>query len=47
MDLDRVEDILFEIENNLKELEKQARKAQRYQKLKADYKANSIDLAVI
>ena len=47
VDLDRVEDILFEIENNLKELEKQARKAQRYQKLKADYKANSIDLAVL
>ncbi len=46
-DLDRVEDILFEIENNLKELEKQARKAQRHQKLKADYKANSIDLAVL
>lgn len=46
-DLDRVEDILFEIENNLKELEKQARKAQRHQKLKAEYKANSIDLAVL
>jgi chromosome segregation protein len=46
-DLDRVEDILFEIENNLKELEKQAKKAQRYHRLKADYKTNSIDLAVI
>ncbi len=46
-DLDRVEDILFEIENNLKDLEKQARKAQRHQKLKAEYKANSIDLAVL
>lgn len=47
VDLDRVEDILFEIENNLKELEKQAKKAQRYHKLKADYKSNSIDLAVL
>lgn len=46
-DLDRVEDILFEIENNLKELEKQAKKAHRYQRLKADYKTNSIDLAVL
>lgn len=46
-DLDRVEDILFEIENNLKELEKQAKKAQRHQRLKADYKTNSIDLAVL
>ncbi|MBC8047044.1 MAG: AAA family ATPase, partial [Fimbriimonadaceae bacterium] len=47
LDLDRVEDILFEIENNLKELEKQAKKAQRYQRLKTDYKINSIDLAVL
>ncbi len=46
-DLDRVEDLLFEIENNLKELEKQAKRAQRHQKLKAEYKANSIDLAVL
>src|SRR5262249_30572403 len=46
-DLDRVEDLLFEIENNLKELEKQAKRAQRHQKLKADYKVNSIDLAVL
>ena len=47
VDLDRVEDLLFEIENNLKELEKQAKRAQRYQKLKGDYKDNSIDLAVL
>ncbi|MFI5171724.1 MAG: chromosome segregation protein SMC [Chitinophagales bacterium] len=47
LDLDRVEDLLFEIENNLKELEKQAKRAQRHQKLKADYKMNSIDLAVL
>ncbi|MFZ1824821.1 MAG: AAA family ATPase, partial [Chitinophagales bacterium] len=47
MDLDRAEDILFEIENNLKELEKQAKKAQRYHRLKADYKTNSIDLAIL
>ncbi|HNK99342.1 MAG TPA: chromosome segregation protein SMC, partial [Chitinophagales bacterium] len=47
LDLDRVEDLLFEIENNLKELEKQAKRAQRYQKLKGEYKLNSIDLAVL
>lgn len=47
LDLDRAEDILFEIENNLKELEKQAKKAQRYHRLKADYKSNSIDLAIV
>ncbi len=36
-DLDRVEDLLFEIEGNLKTLEKQARRARRYKVLKQDY----------
>jgi len=46
-DLDRVEDLLFEIEGNLKSLERQARRTKRYYKLKEEYKAASIDLAVL
>lgn len=45
-DLDRVEDLLFEIEANLKELEKQARKAQRFIKIKDSYKEHSVEMAV-
>ncbi|GJM30022.1 MAG: chromosome partition protein Smc [Cyclobacteriaceae bacterium] len=45
-DLERVDDLLFEIEKNLKSLEKQARQAEKYFKLKEDYKAQSITLAV-
>ncbi len=44
-DLERVEDLLFEIEKNLKSLEKQARQAERYFKLKDDYKIYSIEMA--
>ena len=44
-DLDRVEDLLFEIDKNLKSLEKQAKQTERYFKLKADYKEGSIRLA--
>ncbi|SHN12955.1 condensin subunit Smc [Cyclobacterium lianum] len=44
-DLDRVEDLLFEIEKNLKSLEKQARQAVRYFELKKEYKSLSIALA--
>ncbi|MDB5121678.1 MAG: chromosome segregation protein [Sphingobacteriales bacterium] len=44
-DLSRVEDILFEIEKNLKTLENQAKKAERYYVLKDQYKALSIKLA--
>jgi chromosome segregation protein len=44
-DLDRVEDLLFEIEKNLKSLEKQARQAERYYKLKDEYKDTSVSLA--
>ena len=44
-DLERVDDLLFEIEKNLKSLEKQARQAERYFKLKEDYKSFSIQLA--
>ena len=44
-DLDRVEDLLFEIEGNLKSLEKQAKRAKRYYELKAQYKELSIELS--
>lgn len=44
-DLARVDDLLFEIEKNLKTLESQARKAERYFRLKEQYKAFSIALA--
>ena len=44
-DLSRVEDILFEIDKNLKTLENQAKKAERYLKLKEQYKALSVMLA--
>ncbi len=45
VDLSRVEDILFEIDKNLKTLENQAKKAERYLKLKEQYKALSVMLA--
>ncbi|MEX2513741.1 MAG: chromosome segregation protein SMC [Cyclobacteriaceae bacterium] len=44
-DLARVEDLLYEIEKNLKSLEKQARQAARYFEIKKEYKAASIALA--
>lgn len=44
-DLARIEDILFEIENNLKALEKQASRAEKYLDLKAQYKKLSLELA--
>lgn len=44
-DLERVEDLLFEIENNLKSLESQARKTKRYYTLKEEYKVLSVELA--
>ena len=44
-DLDRVEDLLFEIEKNLKSLERQAKQAKRYFEIKDEYKLASIALA--
>jgi chromosome segregation protein len=44
-DLERVEDLLFEIEKNLKTLENQAKKTERYYQIKEQYKALSITLA--
>ncbi|NBC05970.1 MAG: chromosome segregation protein SMC [Bacteroidetes bacterium] len=46
-DLDRVEDLLYEINNNLKTLEKQARRARRYFELKDQYKQYSTEMAVL
>ncbi|HNP54684.1 MAG TPA: chromosome segregation protein SMC, partial [Ferruginibacter sp.] len=44
-DLARIEDLLFEINNQLKTLESQARKAERYFEIKKEYKEVSIELA--
>ncbi|UYQ94687.1 chromosome segregation protein SMC [Chitinophaga horti] len=44
-DLNRIEDLLFEINNNLKTLESQARKAERFYEIKKEYKEISIELA--
>jgi chromosome segregation protein len=46
-DLERVEDLLFEIEKNMKSLEKQARQTESYYKIKEDYKEKSIHLAKV
>lgn len=45
-DLNRVEDLLFEIEGNLKTLEKQAKRTQKFFEIKASYKDISIRHAV-
>ncbi len=45
-DLSRIEDLLFEIEKNLKTLESQARKSERFYKLKEQYKSGMIQIAV-
>lgn len=44
-DLARIEDLLFEIGNNLRTLESQARKAERYLHIKNEYKEISVELA--
>ncbi len=44
-DLERVEDLLFEIDKNLKSLEKQAKQAEKYYQLKEDYREQSVALA--
>lgn len=46
-DLERVEDLLFEIEKNMKSLEKQARQTENYYKIKEEYKEKSIYLAKV
>ncbi|HEY0752200.1 MAG TPA: AAA family ATPase, partial [Chitinophagaceae bacterium] len=44
-DLARIEDLLFEINNQLKTLENQAKKAEKYYEIKKDYKELSLELA--
>jgi chromosome segregation protein len=44
-DLERVEDLLYEIDKNMKSLERQARQTEQYYKTKEEYKQKSIDLA--
>lgn len=46
-DLDRVEDLLFELEGNMKNLEKQARRTERFFKLKEKYKTLSLQFSKI
>jgi chromosome segregation protein len=45
LDIARIEDLLFEINNQLKTLESQAKKAERYFEIKKEYKEISIELA--
>lgn len=45
-DLARIEDLLFEINNQLKTLENQAKKAEKYFEIKRDYKDTAIELAI-
>ncbi|MBP6456658.1 MAG: AAA family ATPase, partial [Chitinophagaceae bacterium] len=42
-DLDRIEDLLFEISNNLRTLESQSKKAEKYFEIKSLYKDASIE----
>jgi len=44
-DLDRVEDLLYEIDKNLRSLERQAKQARRYYEIKEEYKNSSVTLA--
>src|SRR6201989_78003 len=45
LDLARIEDLLFEIHNQLKSLESQAKKAEKYFQIKKEYKIVSVELA--
>lgn len=45
-DLNRVEDLLFEIEENLKSLERQARRTKRYFDIKANYREQAIKISI-
>lgn len=46
-DLERIEDLLFEITNNLKSLEQQAKRAERYHALRKEYEHLSVELAKV
>ena len=45
-DLARVEDLLYEIEGNLKTLERQAKRTERLYKIKDQYKELSVEFAL-
>ncbi len=45
LDLNRIEDLLFEINNQLKMLENQAKKAEKYFEIKKDYRTISVELS--
>ncbi len=45
LDLERVEDLIYEIQKNMRSLERQARQTKRYFKIKEEYKNLSIKLA--
>ena len=44
-DLARIEDLLFEINNQLKMLESQAKKAEKYYQIKKEYRSVSVEMA--
>ena len=44
-DINRIEDLLFEIKSQLKTLENQVKKAEKYYEVKKDYKEISVELA--
>ncbi len=44
-DLNRIEDLLFEIQNQLKVVEGQAKKAEKYHEIKKEFKEVSVELA--
>ena len=46
-DISRIDDLLFEIDNNLRTLESQAKKAEKYFSVKKEYKEISIELAKV
>ncbi|MFM7839951.1 MAG: chromosome segregation SMC family protein, partial [Chitinophagaceae bacterium] len=45
VDLARIEDLLFEINNQLKTLENQSKKAEKYYEIKSEYREISVELA--
>jgi chromosome segregation protein len=45
LDLNRIEDLLFEINNQLKSLENQAKKAEKYYEIRKEYRELSVELA--
>src|SRR5690625_5421769 len=45
--MDRIEDLVFEIEKNLKGLKRQARRTKRFYQIRDQYKEKSLELAAI